>query len=304
MLDQIGDRPQDVPTADEPPSVAIEIASVSKWGGAVEQLERRFVRNEALQLLIELAILTRNVKGRRKGRLGARQLTPLLKNINLTIERGSVVGVVDAGGASRNALLRILANCDVPSRGEVRLFGKMAAFQHLAAARLAYHSCRKNMEFDARLVGLPRRDVLSALDRVPQFSGDASKYIDMPVRRLSSRMVGELGLSLLCCLDYDILVVDEIAYPQSPEILSNWRIYLQRAPERGKTVIASSRHLSRLHEYCTHLLLIKDAELLDYGPKQELAERHAEFLALSDSTPTLDVPKHTAIDDDEYGELP
>ncbi len=171
MLDQIGDRPQEAPTADEPPSVAIEIAGVSKWGGALEQLERRFVRNEALQLLMELAILTRNVKDRKKGRLGERHLTPLLNNINLKIERGSVVGVLDVGGASRNSLLQILANCDVPSRGAVRFFGKLAAFQHLAAARLAYYTCRENMEFDARLIGLPRDDVLEALDHLPQFAG-------------------------------------------------------------------------------------------------------------------------------------
>ena len=304
MLDQIGDRPQEAPTADEPPSVAIEIAGVSKWGGALEQLERRFVRNEALQLLMELAILTRNVKDRKKGRLGERHLTPLLKNINLRIERGSVVGVVDVGGASRNSLLQILANCDVPSRGAVRFFGKLAAFQQLAAARLAYYTCRENMEFDARLIGLPRDDVLEALDRLPQFAGSASKYIDMPVRRLSARVIGELGLGLLCCLDYDILVVEEVAYPNSREIASNWQTYLQRAPERGKTIILGSRQLSNLYGPCTHLLLIKDAEMLDYGPTEALAERHAKFLALSETTPLSDVSKPASIvDDDDYGEL-
>jgi hypothetical protein len=53
------------------------------------------------------------------------------------------------------------------------------------------------------------------------------------------------------------------------------------------------------------LLLIKDAEVLDYGPTEALAERHAEFLAQSETTPLSDVSKRASIvEDDDYGELP
>jgi ABC-type polysaccharide/polyol phosphate transport system ATPase subunit len=282
------------------PAAAIEIADVSKWGGAIDHIDRR-VRNEALQLLIELAILTRNVEGRKKGRLGTRQLTPLLKGINLTIERGSVVGVIDVGGVSASALLRILSNCDVPSRGLVRFFGKLAAFQNLSAARSTYNTCRDNMEFDARLMGWARNDVRAALGRIPEFYEGATKHLETPIRRLSRQVITELGLSLLCCLDYDILVVDEIAYPRSASVAANWEEYLRQAPERGKTVILSSRQIRRLYVPCTHLLLIKEAELLDYGPAQLMADQHAEFLALAEATPRTEATR-VIEEDDEDGE--
>jgi ABC-type polysaccharide/polyol phosphate transport system ATPase subunit len=304
MMGQIADRQLPRSAADGPWGSAIEIADVSKWGGAVQQLEQRFARNEALQLLMELATLMRGVKHRKKGRLGELRLTPLLRNVSLTIERGSVVGIVDVGGASRTALLRILANCDLPSRGAVRLFGKMAALQHLAAVRLPYNTCRQNMEFDGRLMGWARDDVLGALDRLSGFSELASKCLDIPIRRLSVRVIGELGFSLLCCLDYDILVVDEIAYPRSREVAANWQDYLRRAPERGKTVIVSSRQLRKLYGPCTHLLLIKDAEVLDYGATEAITKRHEDFLALAERAPLADiVGLDSSVEDDEYGEL-
>jgi ABC-type polysaccharide/polyol phosphate transport system ATPase subunit len=280
------------------PATAIEIVDVSKWGSAIDQIDRR-ARNEALQLLIELAILTRNVEGRKKGRLGKRQLTPLLKGINLTIDRGSVVGVIDVGGASASALLQILSNCDVPNRGLVRFFGKLAAFQNLAAARSTYNTCRDNMEFDARLMGWARNDVLAAMERIPEFYEGAAKHLETPIRRLPRQVMSELGLSLLCCLDYDILVVDEVACPQSASVSLNWQEYLRRAPERGRTVILSSRQIRLLYGPCTHLLLIKEAELLDYGPAQIIAEEHAEFLALAETTPRAEKTRVSEEDDED-----
>ena len=154
-------------------------------------------------------------------------------------------------------------------------------------------------------MGWARNDVLGALDRVSGFSKDASKYLDMPIRRLSVRIIGELGLSLLCCLDYDILVVDEIAYPRSREVrVANWQAYLRRAPERGKTVILSSRQLRNLYGPCTHLLLIKDAEAAGLRGQEAMVERHEDFLALSERAPFADYRRPDSIlEDDEYGEL-
>jgi ABC-type polysaccharide/polyol phosphate transport system ATPase subunit len=282
---------------------AIELVSVSKYPSAVQQIDKRFVRNEALQILIELAILTRNVRDRKKGKLGERQLVPLLKDINLTIERGSVVGVVDIGGRSRNALMQILANCDVPSAGAVRFFGKMAAFQQLAATRLDYLTCRENLEFDAQLMGWPRREMLAALKRVPEFSG-LEKQLDLPIRRVPRGMLVDLQLSLICCLDYDIVVVDEIGRPQSPKVTSSWQDYLRQAPERDKTIIVTSRQVRKLQECCTHLLLLENAGLLDYGSVAEISEQHAEFLASAEKAPIDETSKTDVLyDDDEDGDL-
>ena len=292
----------------EPPKqslgAAVELVNVSKWGGAVEQIDQRFVRNEALQILIELAILTRHVKDRKKGRLGKKQLVPLLKDINLTIERGSVVGIVDIGGSSRYALLQILANCDVPATGAVRFFGKMVALQQLGAVKLSYLTIRENMAFDARLMGWPRQEVLAALGRVPEFSG-MGKQLDVPIRRVPRGVVTDLGLSLLCCLDYDVIIVDEIGRPQSAKVTASWNDYLQHAPERGKTVILTGRNINKLLELSTHLLLIDKAELLAYGPAADLKTQYAAFLAKAHDTPLVTPTKYddTEEDDDEDGDI-
>jgi hypothetical protein len=52
------------------------------------------------------------------------------------------------------------------------------------------------------------------------------------------------------------------------------------------------------------LLLIKDAEVLDYGATEVITKRHEDFLALAERAPFADiVGLDSSVEDDEYGEL-
>ena len=263
---------------------AIELTSVSKWHGSVAQIDHRFVRNESLQTLIELMISMRDVEGHRKGATRDKSLVPLLERVTLTIERGSVVGVMDIGSPSRDAAIRIMENSEIPSAGVVRFFGKVAAFGQLGASVNPYLSCRQNIEFGARLAGIPRRDIRRAMEAVPEASG-LGEHLDTPLRRLPRSIFLDLGISFLLCLDYDIMVADDILRPRSETVGVAWRDYIERVPETGKTVIATSTNLAQLESLCTHLLLIKDAELLAYGQAQEIEEQYPDFIAEARATP-------------------
>jgi ABC-type polysaccharide/polyol phosphate transport system ATPase subunit len=269
---------------DEP---QVELVNVSKWRGAIAHMsdfKDRHVRNESLQMLIELTIAVRGTKDLARGMLLGRAVDPLLKGINVTIARGSIVGVVDIGGRSRNALLQILSNCDAPSTGEVRYFGKMASVGQLGASGYPHMTCREVLILGGRAVGIDRKDLNVAIEGVAEFSGLRAQ-LDIPVRRLPRWIPTDLGISLLCCLDYDILVADEVNKPRSRRVVENWTKYLLDASARGKTVILGSKSIDKLIGCCTHLLLLKDAELLAYGEVGHLRDTHAAFLQEAVSAP-------------------
>jgi ABC-type polysaccharide/polyol phosphate transport system ATPase subunit len=265
---------------------AIELISVGKWEGSVAHIQKRFVRNESLQSLIELILAMRHVEDHRKGAVRDKPLEALLRNFSLTIARGSVVGVVDIGGRSRDALIRILGNSEFPSAGAIRLYGSLAAFGQLGVADTPYKDCRQLIERGARLVGIPRPDINQAMARVPEFSG-LGEQLDLPLRRVSRSVIADLGLSFLCCLDYDILIADEISRPRSKRVMAGWQSYLEAAPKRNKTVVVTSGDTGKLEGVCTHLLLIKEAGLFAYGPALEIEAEHADFLVEARTAPRM-----------------
>lgn len=54
---------------------------------------------------------------------------PVLRDVNLTIERGEQVAIVGTSGAGKSTLLHLLGGLDVPTRGSVELAGQ--DFSHL-----------------------------------------------------------------------------------------------------------------------------------------------------------------------------
>jgi ABC-type polysaccharide/polyol phosphate transport system ATPase subunit len=170
-----------------------------------------------------------------------------------------------------------MSNSEAPSRGEIRYFRDMAAFSQIGIISYPHMSCREILERSVRTLGVKREPLRLAMGNLSEFSGLGSA-LDTPFRRVPRGVFTDLGISLLCCLDYDVLIADEISKPRSKQVRANWSEYLRKAPGRCKTVIVNSRDLTKLFEYCTHLLLIKEACLLDYGPTDIMRKRHRNFI--------------------------
>jgi ABC-type polysaccharide/polyol phosphate transport system ATPase subunit len=201
-------------------------------------------------------------------------------------------------------LLRILANCESPSAGKISFFGKVAAFQRIGNPRYDHMTCSENLAIDARAMGVSIGDARRALARLAEFSG-MGPLLDLPSRRVDRMLFQDLGVSFQCCLDYDILIADELARPRQEKVSESWMSYLHAAPDIGKTVILSSRDTSKLLPHCTHLLLIDQAAVLAYGPTADVKAEFGEFLdraaaATIKAGAQADMLGKEIDDDDEY----
>ena len=143
--------------SEQGPASAIELVSVSKWQGVIAAIDQRYVRNESLQTLIEVLISVRHASSIAEGSILGRPLNHLLNDVSVVIGRGCVVGVMDVGGQSRRALLQVMGNAEPPSRGEVRFFGKMVAFNQIGLVTFPHLSSRDILKQSARVLGI-RRD--------------------------------------------------------------------------------------------------------------------------------------------------
>ncbi len=87
----------------------------------------------------------------------------VLKDINLGVERGEFVCAVGASGSGKSTLLRQIAGLDQPTRGEVRIEGRLVTgpgpergmvFQHYTL--YPWMNVQQNAEFGLKLQGVPR----------------------------------------------------------------------------------------------------------------------------------------------------
>lgn len=136
------------------------------------------------------------------------EVRQVLEDITFTLRKGETLAIVGRNGAGKSTLLQLICGTLMPSSGEVRSHGRVAALLELGAGFNPDFTGRENVYLNAALHGLSRRDVDARMASILAFA-DIGDYIDQPVRTYSSGMYVRLAFSAIAHVDADVLIIDE-----------------------------------------------------------------------------------------------
>jgi lipopolysaccharide transport system ATP-binding protein len=132
-----------------------------------------------------------------------------LKNITLNIKKGEIIGVIGKNGAGKSTLLKVLSRITSPTKGEIKIYGKIASLLEVGTGFHPELTGRENIFLNGAILGMTTKNIGKKIDEIIEFSG-IQKYIDTPIKRYSTGMTVRLGFSIAAYLDADILFVDEV----------------------------------------------------------------------------------------------
>jgi lipopolysaccharide transport system ATP-binding protein len=129
------------------------------------------------------------------------------------VKQGEVVGVIGRNGAGKSTLLKILSRITVPSRGHVRVKGRIASLLEVRApSGRGFHpelTGRENIYLNGAILGMRKAEIEAKFEEIVDFSG-VEQFIDTPVKRYSSGMYVRLAFAVAAHLEPEILLVDEV----------------------------------------------------------------------------------------------
>ncbi len=181
-----------------------------------------------------------------------------LNNINLDINKGERLAIIGSNGAGKSTLLRLISRISAPTKGIIKIKGKISS---LIAVGTGFHSeltGRENIYLNGSILGLRKYEIDERLSQIIEFSG-IDNFLDTPVKRYSSGMVVRLGFSVAAHLDPDILITDEVLAVADLDFREKSINKLMQISESGKTIIFVSHNLNSVRKLC------KSAILLDKG---------------------------------------
>jgi len=231
--------------------IAIRLAGVSK----------RFALGERFDSLRDLVpAMARRMLGRgaeevRKGDFWA------LKDINLEVRKGEVLGIVGHNGAGKSTMLKHLAGIMVPTKGHVEVDGRLSALIEVGAGFHPDLTGRENVFLNGVILGMTRAEVARKFDEIVEFSG-LEAFIDTPVKRYSSGMYARLGFSVAAHLDPDILVIDEVLSVGDFAFRQKSLTKMRSVAAGGATVLLVSHNLRNLIELCPRSVLLEGGSIL------------------------------------------
>jgi ABC-type polysaccharide/polyol phosphate transport system ATPase subunit len=93
-----------------------------------------------------------------------------LRDVDFTVERGEVMGIVGRNGAGKSTLLKVISGILKPTRGRATVNGRVSPLLELGTGFDYELTGRENVMLNALLLGRSRRDVLALFDAIVEFS--------------------------------------------------------------------------------------------------------------------------------------
>lgn len=196
-----------------------------------------------------------------------------LRDLNLTIPQGEVIGLLGPNGAGKTTFIKLLAGIIMPTKGEIRATDSEAGWPSIGykSERLVFPDnlvASQYLEMIAGLCNIKRaqRDnvVLESLARVNLLAA-ANKQI----KSLSKGMRQRLGLAQAIIGDPDLVLLDEPSSGLDPEGQDEMQTYIEELRLAGKTIVMSTHQLHEVTRSCTYLIILKDGRVLYQNPMAE-----------------------------------
>ena len=184
-----------------------------------------------------------------------------LKDINLEVMPGDVLGIIGKNGAGKSTLLKILSRVTVPTTGRIDYDGRIGSLLEVGTGFHPELTGRENIFLNGAILGMTKAEIRSKLDEIIDFSG-CERYIDTPVKRYSSGMMVRLGFAVAAHLEPEILVVDEVLAVGDAEFQKKAIGKMQDVSKgEGRTVLFVSHNMASVKNLCTKGLLLENGSL-------------------------------------------
>ncbi|HPQ39708.1 MAG TPA: ABC transporter ATP-binding protein [bacterium] len=187
-----------------------------------------------------------------------------LKDLNLTVPRGAVMGLVGPNGAGKTTAFAIIAGLLRSNGGSINVLGEgpYDPVRHKGRlsllpqdAHIPGHSrVKETLVYFARLQGLAHRPAVYAAEKTLEWV-DLSDRADAPVSTLSHGMIRRLSAGQAFIGDPDLVLLDEPTSGLDPrQVVRIRELVLSR---RGRqTIVVSSHILSEIEAACDHIAFI------------------------------------------------
>lgn len=193
-----------------------------------------------------------------------------LKNINLSIKEGEILGIIGHNGAGKSTLLKVLTRITPPTKGQALVRGRIGSLLEVGTGFHPELTGRENIYLNGAILGTKKSEIKRKFDEIVGFSG-VEKFLDTPLKRYSTGMGVRLAFSIAANLAPEILLIDEVlsvgdaafqkkSYDKMDEITK----------KSGRTILFVGHNMPVIKELCKRTVLLDHGQIIKIGPTEEV----------------------------------
>ena len=226
-----------------------------------------------------------------------------IKNINIEIEKGELVGIIGHTGSGKSTLLQHFNGLLKPDAGRVLLEGRdiWESKESIRSARFKVGLCfqypeyqlfeetvYKDIAFGPKNMGLDNAETDRRVRRAAQFVGLRDEYLEKSPFDLSGGEKRRVAIAGVMAMEPEVLILDEPTAGLDPygreKILALVKAYREQT---GSTVMMVSHSMEDVAKIADRVLVLNNSEVAMFGTVAEVYSKSAELSEMGLSVPQI-----------------
>ena len=229
-----------------------------------------------------------------------------LDNINITIPKGMVTGLIGHTGSGKSTLVQMFNGILRPDEGRVLLDGtdiwekpknirsvrfRVGLVMQYPEYQLFEETVYKDIAFGPRNMGLSEDEIRVRVEEAASFAGIDASMLEKSPFDLSGGQKRRAAIAGIIAMRPEVLVLDEPAAGLDPRgrdsIFSNILEYHEKS---GNTVVIVSHSMEDMARYCDNLVVMNEGKVFMQGDRDYVFSRSDELTQIR-----LDIPQVTKL---------
>ncbi|HCX62784.1 MAG TPA: multidrug ABC transporter ATP-binding protein [Clostridiales bacterium] len=195
-----------------------------------------------------------------------------LNDINLSVEKGKIYGLLGPNGSGKTTLMKIIAGLHNQTSGNVLISGEPLSYKSKAA--ISYMPTENYLHGDFKVKQVIRfyKDMYEDFqeDTALKILKDINVDTEFKISKLSSGLVGKLKVALTLSRNTELYMLDEPL--NGVDVLSRDVIMdlITKSYNENKTIVISTHLVSEIEKILDSVIFLKDGNIELYGDAEEL----------------------------------
>jgi lipopolysaccharide transport system ATP-binding protein len=187
-----------------------------------------------------------------------------LNDVSFEIKQGDKVGIIGRNGAGKSTLLKIISRITEPTKGRIKIKGRVASLLEVGTGFHPELTGRENIFLNGAILGMTKAEIQHKFDEIVTFA-EVEKFLDTPVKRYSSGMYVRLAFAVAAHLEPEIFIVDEVLAVGDTQFQKKCLGKMGEVAKDGRTVIFVSHNMAALYALCSTAFVLNKGQVICSG---------------------------------------
>lgn len=205
-----------------------------------------------------------------------------LKDVSFEIKQGEKVGIIGRNGSGKSTLLKTIARITEPTRGRIRIKGRVASLLEVGTGFHPELTGRENIFLNGAILGMSKAEMTHKFDEIVDFA-EVEQFLDLPVKRYSSGMYVRLAFAVAAHLEPEILIVDEVLAVGDAQFQKKCLGKMEEVGNSGRTVLFVSHNMSTIQSLCSRCIFLQKGQAIADASTNSVIPLYVRDTIVSDS---------------------